>query len=151
LIDDSSNSETQSQVAASVESKKPEATAEKAPEAEQKKEVVKQPEKTTPKKEVVEKSEPKAVPVESTKPTNSDVDRGYIVSIGVYGDTSNVDKMVADLKSKNFQPVVRKEKFNQKDVTRVFLGPFETRADAGKINLDLKAKGINKTLIKEFP
>lgn len=83
--------------------------------------------------------------------TNISIERGYIVSIGVFGDVKNVDKMIVDLKSKKFEPIVQKEKLNNKNVSRIYMGPFSTRAEAGKIKLRLAEKGIAKTLIKEFP
>ena len=100
------------------------------------------------KKQVVKKVEEKKV---APSPKSTEINRGYIVSIGVFGDTKNVEKMVADLKSKKFDPEVRKETFNKKSVSRIYMGPYSTRAEAGKIKLRLSEKGISKTLIKTFP
>lgn len=89
---------------------------------------------------------------ETPKSANDiNISRGYIVSVGVFGDVKNVDKMIVDLKTKSFQPLVRKETFNKKSVSRIYMGPFKTRAEAGKVKLRLSEKGISKTLIKEFP
>ena len=115
--------------------------------------VKKEASKTTIKKpKTVEKQVKKNVvskPVSS--PKNTEINRGYIVSIGVFGDVKNVEKMVIDLKSKDFKPSVQKETFNKKDVSRIYMGPYNTRAEAGKIKLRLAEKGIGKTLIKTFP
>ena len=85
------------------------------------------------------------------KSDSNSIDRGYIVSVGVFGDEKNVRKMVADLKSKKFNPSVRKEKFNSKSVSRIFMGPFKTRAEAGKVKLRLSEQQNIPSLIKEFP
>ena len=99
------------------------------------------------KKEVAKKAPVKKTPAKSV----AIVERGYIVSVGVFGNTKNVDKMLADLRSKQFKPSVRKETFNDKSVSRIFMGPFATRAEAGRIKLQLSEKGNIPSLIKEFP
>ena len=85
------------------------------------------------------------------KPESTTISRGYIVSVGVFGDVKNVEKMVADLKSKQFAPEVRKETFNEKSVSRIYMGPYSTRAEAVKMKVRLSEKKISKTLIKTFP
>jgi DedD protein len=103
--------------------------------------------KSEPKSTSKIKVTPKPIP----KKTETKIERGYIVSVGLFGNTKNVDKMLSDLRSKKFQPSVRKEKFNSKTVSRVFMGPFATRAEAGKIKLKLSEKENIPSLIKEFP
>ncbi len=123
----------------------------------QTKTVKKEPVKSKPVTKTVKKVEPKKDLKQSTpkevkqKPKNNDIERGYIVSVGVFGDEKNVQKMVSDLKSKKFNPSVRKEKFNNKSVSRIFMGPFKTRAEAGKVKLRLSEKQNIPSLIKEFP
>ena len=147
-IKETPTSNNQSEVKAEVVDKTEDTTEKnesKSADSQQDKSNDQQPEQTD------DKTEAKKPEVAQAKPAETVVSRGYIVSIGVYGDASNVEKMVADLKSKEFEPGVRKEKFNEKDVSRVYLGPFESRAEAGKVKLNLSEKGIQKTLIKEFP
>ncbi len=97
------------------------------------------------------KEKPAETKAATANKESTTINRGYIVSVGVFGDVKNVEKMVSDLKSKNFTPEVRKETFNKKSVSRIFIGPYSTRAEAGKIKLRLSEKGISKTLIKAFP
>ena len=109
----------------------------------------KKPEKSPTTQKKIESSKQKKT--EPSKPKSSEVNRGYIVSVGVFGDAKNVEKMVADLKSKQFAPEVRKETLKSKSVSRIYMGPYSTRAEAVKVKLRLTDKGINKTLIKAFP
>ena len=109
----------------------------------------KKPEKSPTTQKKIEASKQKKT--EPSKPKSTEVNRGYIVSVGVFGDAKNVEKMVDDLKSKQFAPEVRKETLNTKSVSRIYMGPYSTRAEAVKVKLRLTDKGINKTLIKAFP
>ena len=116
----------------------------------QKQKIAKKVETDSSKKQVVKEKTAEKKTTTANKESTT-INRGYIVSVGVFGDVKNVEKMVADLKSKEFTPEVRKETFNEKSVSRIFMGPYKTRAEAGKIKLRLSEKGISKTLIKAFP
>ncbi len=109
--------------------------------------------KAEPKKPKVETPTPKKATAKKVAPVanKQEVERGYIVSVGVFGDAKNVKKMVSDLESKKFNPSVRKENFNGKSVNRIYMGPFKTRAEAGKVKLRLSEKQNIPSLIKEFP
>ena len=117
--------------------------------ANEKQKVVKKTVADTPKKPANKQTtEKKSVP---PKPGSTTISRGYIVSVGVFGDAKNVEKMVADLKSKQFAPEVKIETLNEKSVSRIFMGPYSTRAEAVKMKARLSEKKISKTLIKTFP
>lgn len=105
--------------------------------------------KAVVKKIVSEESKPKVI--KAPAPVKKSIENGYIVSVGVFGNTANVEKMMSDLRTKNFNPSVRQEKFNSKTVNRIFMGPFATRAKAGKVKLKLYEKENIPSLIKEFP
>jgi len=119
--------------------------------------------KSSPKKDlkinkVAEKKVSKSVkkPLQQKKgvvkeSASKSVVRGYIVSVGIFGDSKNANKLVAKLKSQNFSPVTRQEKFKNKEVTRVYMGPFTTRSQAGKIKLRLFEEQKVPSLLKEFP
>jgi len=86
---------------------------------------------------------------EKKKPSN--IKRGYIVSVGVFGDNKNAANLVNTLQDKGFSPATRKESFKGKKVTRIYMGPFATRSEAGKMKLRLFEKQKIPSLVKEFP
>lgn len=115
-------------------------------------------EKKTQNKKITEKKAKPTIKVatkpvvkEKPQPVKPVIENGYIVSVGVFGNAANVEKLVKDLKSKKFSPSVRQEKFNKKTVSRIYMGPFSTRAKAGQIKLKLYEKENIPSLIKEFP
>jgi len=122
-------------------------------EAKPKEEVTKKVTEKQTKKEVVKPkvvAKPKAVPKVEKKKV-SKITRGYIVSVGVFGDNKNATNLVSTLKDKGFSPATRKENFKGKKVTRIYMGPFATRSEAGKMKLRLFEKQKIPSLVKEFP
>ena len=101
--------------------------------------VEKKPAKPTPKK-VETKAEPK-----------KDVDQGYIISVGVYLKKDGAERVMADLKKKGFKPSSSESKSSKGLATRVWLGPFPTRAAAGKERSKLEQVIGEKGWIIRYP
>lgn len=128
----------------------PSSTAKK-PEA--KKPVVKQVakvEKKAPATPVVKPKPKKPVEKAVSKPASS-IDQGYIVSVGVFSERKNVDAVMKDLKSKEFSPSSGLVKTKKGEATRVWLGPFATRAEAGREKSRLQQKVGERGLIIKYP
>lgn len=123
--------------------------------AEQKKDAEPVKQETKPKQVKQSAKEVKANKAVKTKKVTeksvAKVKRGYIVSVGVFGDSKNANNLVTKLKGKGFSPVTRKENFKSKQVTRIYFGPFASRSEAGKMKLRLLEQQKMPSLVKEFP
>lgn len=88
-----------------------------------------------------------------TKPINTKkkVEQGYIVSVGVYLKRDGANKVINDLKKKGFKPSSSQSKSSKGLATRVFLGPFSTRAAAGKERSKLEQTVGEKGWIIRYP
>jgi len=75
---------------------------------------------------------PKAVTPKKVEPKKKDVEQGYIVSVGVYLKKDGANRVIDDLKKKGFKPSSSESNSSKGLATRVWLGPFSTRAAAGK-------------------
>lgn len=93
------------------------------------------PVKTIPKPQVNEKS----------------VTEGYIVSVGVYLQLANAENVSKKLKNKGFKPSQGLFNTSKGKATRVWLGPFATRAEAGKKKAKLEQALGERGLIKRYP
>ncbi len=82
------------------------------------------------------------------------VKEGYIVSVGVYSKPTNASNVMKRLVDNGFNPTQRVVKTSKGPLPRVWLGPFATRAEAGK-KKQLLTKRLGKlgaqTLIKRYP
>jgi len=105
-------------------------------------------------KKAVEKKVAKvSIPV--IKPIKENVIKeGYIVSVGVYSQPQNAENVMKRLVEKGFKPTKRTVNTSKGRLPRVWLGPFATRAEAGK-QKQLLQKRLgelgSKTLIKRYP
>lgn len=91
---------------------------------------------------------------ESNPPSVKDkVDVGWAVQVGIYTSTVGVNKVVADLRVKGFQPATTVVDTNQGKGTgtRVWLGPFAQRVDAAKAKAMLTEKTGEAGFIRIYP
>lgn len=62
----------------------------------------------------------------------------YTVNLGIYADHGSADRLVAQAKHHGFTALATPEKFHGKQVLRVRVGPFHSRAEAEAARLKLK-------------
>lgn len=79
------------------------------------------------------------------------IKQGYIVSVGVYLKRAGADSVMQDLRNKGFQPSSSKINTSKGVATRVWLGPYSTRAKAGKERSKLERIVGEPGLIKSYP
>lgn len=104
----------------------------------------------TPKKEIAQKiikTNKLDVPIE----TKEKVEQGYIVSVGVFLKQAGADRVMTDLKQKGFNPSSSESTSSKGLATRVWLGPFSTRAAAGKERSKLEQIVGEKGWIIRYP
>ncbi len=71
----------------------------------------------------------------------------YTVNLGIYSDRASADKLVANAKQAGFTALTTPETFRGKPVTRVRVGPFDSRSEAEAARLKLKAvEGVSMTI-----
>ncbi|MGH1542396.1 MAG: SPOR domain-containing protein [Arenicella sp.] len=121
--------------------------AKKAKETKKAPDKVKVSKKTSAKKDKVTASTDK----KNTTKKDKEVSQGYIVSVGVFVNSKNVGPMMKDLRSKSFKPSSSKIQTSKGPGTRVWLGPFATRAEAGKERTKLKQSIGGKPGILKYP
>lgn len=82
-----------------------------------------------------------------------EIERGYVVQVGVYVNKQGADRVVKDLRSKGFSPSTTVVDTNRgkKTATRVWLGPYAQRVDAGKAKSRFAELTGQGSLIREYP
>jgi len=83
--------------------------------------------------------------------TKKEIEQGYIVSVGVYLKKDGAERVINDLKKKGFTPSSSESKSSKGLATRVWLGPFLTRAAAGKERSKLEQVIGEKGWIIRYP
>lgn len=85
--------------------------------------------------------------------SETDVDVGWVVQVGVFTDKKGASRVVEDLKSKGFSPSTTIVDTNRGKATgtRIWLGPFAQRVDAAKAKSSLTAKTGEAGFIRSFP
>lgn len=104
--------------------------------------------KKTSKKPQIAKVAVKPKPLVKAKKS---VTEGYIVSVGVYLQSTNAENVMTKLSDKGFKPSQGIFNTSKGPATRVWLGPFETRAEAGKKKTQLEEAMGERGLIKRYP
>ncbi len=121
---------------------------EKVEEAKEPEKVISAPVEPTPVVEAKVEEQPKPVVKEVVK---EKVEVGWIVQIGVFTDSNGVEKVVADLKSRGFDPSTTPVDTNKGPGTSVRLGPYAQRVEAAKSMATLKEKTGSDGYIKAYP
>lgn len=105
-----------------------------------------------PKENKPEKKKPVATKKDAvTEKVKQNIDQGYIVSVGVYLKKDGAERVISDLKAKGFKPSSSESKSSKGLATRVWLGPFSTRAAAGKERSKLEQVIGEKGWIIRYP
>lgn len=96
--------------------------------------------------------QPKPEPEKEAPPQNR-VEVGWVVQVGVFTDNKGAGKVVADLKSKGFEPstTIVDTNLGKATGTRVWLGPYAQRVDAAKSKTTLKDKTGGDGFIRAYP
>jgi DedD protein len=81
----------------------------------------------------------------------STVTRGWVVQVGTYGKPENVKRMVEQLKGKGYSARTTPVKTDQGELTRVWVGPYEQRVQAGRAQSEIKRVVGAKGLIVAYP
>lgn len=94
---------------------------------------------------------PKTTAPKKVAAKTNDVEQGYIVSVGVYLKRDGAQRVIDDLQKKGFKPSSSESKSSKGLATRVWLGPFSTRAAAGKERSKLEQIIGEKGWIIRYP
>ena len=81
----------------------------------------------------------------------STVTRGWVVQVGTYGKAENVKRMVEQLKGKGYSARTTPVKTGQGELTRVWVGPYEQRVQAGRAQSEIERVVGAKGLIVAYP
>lgn len=80
-----------------------------------------------------------------------EVERGWIVQVGTFTKSGNVEKLVAELEEIGFKPSTTDVSTSSGDATRVWVGPFETRVEAARVKTRLTQRTGSEGLIVAYP
>lgn len=80
-----------------------------------------------------------------------EVERGWIVQVGTFTKSGNVEKLVADLEKSGFVPSTTDVTTSSGSATRVWVGPFETRVEAARVKTRLTQRTGSEALIVAYP
>lgn len=108
----------------------------------------KQPSKASSTKSSVKQTS--ASPSKSTaakKPSAVVVSSGWVLQIGVFSQSANAKKKVSDLKKKGFNAKSGKVKTSKGMVTKVWIGPFNDRKSAEKMQDRLQHKTRQRGMV----
>jgi len=81
----------------------------------------------------------------------STVTRGWVVQVGTYGKPENVKRMVEQLKGEGYSARTTPLKTTQGELTRVWVGPYEERVQAGRAQSEIERVVGAKGLIVAYP
>lgn len=79
------------------------------------------------------------------------MERGWIVQVGTFTKSGNVEKLVAELEEIGFKPSTTDVSTSSGDATRVWVGPFETRVEAARVKTRLTQRTGSEGLIVAYP
>lgn len=88
--------------------------------------------------------EPSVAPAET-------VERGWIVQVGTFRNSDNVEKLVAELQNNGFGTSTTDVETTEGSATRVWVGPYETRVEAARIKTRVKQRVGSEGLIVAYP
>ena len=107
----------------------------------------------TPKAEVTKSGDPAPKKPKPSTPVQpgSTVTRGWVVQVGTYGKPENVKRMVEQLKGEGYSALTTPVKTDQGELTRVWVGPYEQRVQAGRAQSEIERVVGAKGLIVAYP
>lgn len=76
-------------------------------------------------------------------------DSGWMLQVGVFSQSANADKKVAELKKKGFEAKAARVKGSKGVVTKVWIGPFSDRKSAEKMQERLQHKTRQRGIVVE--
>jgi len=79
------------------------------------------------------------------------IDRGWIVQVGTFKNSDNVEKLVAKLQGDGFRASTTDVETSAGWATRVWVGPFETRVEAARNKTRVKQRTGSEGLIVAYP
>lgn len=82
------------------------------------------------------------------KPPITTVRRRYQVQVGVFRLKENTDKLMRELMSKGYQPLIEAVKTPTGEVYRIIVGAFDERSDAERLAQELEDIGI-EAIVRE--
>lgn len=87
----------------------------------------------------------------ATKPNDKVIDRGWIVRIGTFSKSENATRIMSSLIAIGFEPSSERVKTSRGVLTRVWVGPYAQRVEAGRARSRIQQKTGEKGLISAFP
>jgi len=79
------------------------------------------------------------------------LERGWIVQVGTFAQADNVRKLSQALEGGGFEPSTTEVQTSQGPMTRVWVGPFETRVQAARVKTRVKQRNGIEGLIVAYP
>lgn len=92
------------------------------------------------------KPKPKAEPAITAKG-----EPGWVVRVGTFAKTENVERVVQRLKQAGFEPSTTKLKTDKGSVTRVWIGPYAQRVEAARMRTRVKQVTGGEGYIAVYP
>lgn len=86
-----------------------------------------------------------------TKPDNNSIQRGWIVRIGTFSKPENANRIMSSLKTLGFEPSAENVHTSRGVLTRVWVGPYVQRVEAGRVRSRIQQTTGEKGLIVAFP
>ncbi len=86
-----------------------------------------------------------------TKPYTKSIERGWIVRIGTFSEPENATRIMSSLKALGFEPSSERVKTGRGVFTRVWVGPYAQRVEAGRARSRIQRSTGEKGLIAAFP
>ena len=98
-----------------------------------------------PKPVTEKKTEPKTVAPSATD------EPGWVVRVGTFAQTNNVERVVKRLQQAGFEPSTTQVKTQQGSVTRVWIGPYSKRVEAARMRTRVKQVTGGEGYIAAYP
>ena len=90
-----------------------------------------------------------AKPISKKTPVATIPESGWMLQVGVFSQSANADKKVAELKKKGFEAKSARVKGSKGVVTKVWIGPFSDRKSAEKMQERLQHKTRQRGIVVE--
>jgi DedD protein len=114
------------------------------------------PKQETPPPKAAAPAEPaKQAPVKTAKPAAATAvppaEEGWVVRVGTFSQGENAERIKATLERKGFEPDSGEVDVGGRSVTRVWVGPFETREEAAEVRSRILKETGQEGLIVAYP
>ncbi len=90
-------------------------------------------------------------PAATAKTADKSIQRGWIVRVGTFSKPENTARIMSSLEALGFKPSSERVKSSRGVLTRVWVGPYEQRVEAGRARSRIQQKIGEKGLITAFP